>query len=154
MNYNDFPILSNDEYNLLNEHFNINQPKDKPTVLNNLLEKLNICFSFCIGLTNKYNVKINIAINNTKNQIEKIKNNLTATFNLTSTKNNSVLNSNIFILLNTIIEAVHETIIWTTIENKEYYKTLAQKNLNDLISCVKEILLALEKSNILFFKHM
>ena len=91
MNYNDFPILSNEEYNLMNEHFNNNHQTDRKTQLFKILTILNNCFNICIGLTSLYNLKINNAINNTKKCIEKNINNINSTFNIEITNTKTIL---------------------------------------------------------------
>lgn len=154
MNYNDFPILSNEEYNLMNQHFNNEHTTDRKTQVDKIFSLLDSAYNICVGLSNKHNFKITKSITTFSQTILKVKNNFTATFNLNTNSNKTVFNYTIFKLLDKIFDIIHELNIWISFEEKTYYKTLAQKSLKEIIIESKQILLSLNNSNVLFFKHM
>lgn len=154
MNYNDFPILSNDDYKLMEEHFE-NKPKENRLFyLSEVLSILNIAYNTCIGLSKVYNQNIRKEISKTKNTVEKIKNNLSSIFNNNHTQQNWINKTNIFNLLNILIEACKQLNEWAKMEEKAYYKTVLFNSINDIYLNILNILKSLEKSTIHFYKHM
>ena len=154
MNYNDFPILSNDEYKFLNEQYSLNPSFDRKTYLFKICTELLSCINICVGLNGRFNSKICYTISDSKQVLEKILNNLTSTFNISMSSQKEISNFNLFTFLKKIINTVSLITSLTNFEQKEYYKTMLTKSTNELLKILENIITALENSNLHFFTHM
>jgi len=153
MNYNDFPILNNEDYKLINEQFNQTQVFDRKTQASKIyIELINLKNSSFKEL-NSYNKKILSALNTTIKTTTKLIDNLISLFNTPQTDHNTT-NASLFSFINRTINCIKLFSNWETNEPKEYYKNIAHKSLLELTSSLQEIFLALDDSNLLFFKHM
>ncbi len=152
MNYDDFPILKNEDYQILNEQFNIVQ-FDRKSTLKNLCSELSVCSNSCLSLYSLHNSKTQKALKETHICLEKIFGNLTSFFNI-SHKNDTILNLNLFSFLKKISSLINGFLNWAKLEHKEYYKSLAFKSAEEICNHLKIIFSSLEESNILTFKHM
>ena len=154
MKYNDFQILNNEQYYIINQEFSNNEEQDKKTIINSICEELNKIVGLCFSLSNQHNQHINKEIDETINTLVKIKNNLIETFNLKSATTINIVSTNIFSILKMLSSLSTPFLRWVMLETKTYYKSLAQNCFIDLTNCLNKILEAIEKSNIKLFKHM
>ncbi|MBO5954894.1 MAG: hypothetical protein J6Q13_02880 [Clostridia bacterium] len=153
MNYSDFPILTDSEYNLLNKHYN--KPAfDRKKVVAQICHELNLQQTFCIDKKNRYNSNTTKNIEQAISVCSKLYNNFSSQFNIQSTQISSVSSLSVFSFLKRINKTMSLLNLWIENETKEYYKSLATKSLNELISISSQILQSLEDSFIHFFKHM
>lgn len=153
MKYDDFPILTNHEYETLNSQFLENTNPNRKDLLNEICQDLSNCSSSCLNLFSEHNQGIKQSLTLTNKTLTKLFNNLTTTFDLNPIKT-YVSNTNIFNLLSRLIKIISNIQKWLQLEEKTYYKSLATKSLNEIILCANSILSALENSNIKLFKHM
>ena len=154
MNYDDFPILNNSEYQILNEQYNkLIRPERKDIIIKICTEISQISFSF-FQLKNKYNCKILNSLNLANKTFEKIHDNLASCFNVTLLKINQIENFNLFTFLKRTTNLLFLLNKWITIEEKEYYKSLAEKSYLNVNEMLNEIFNSLQQSNVTFFKHM
>ena len=154
MIYNDFPILNNDEYELLSKQYSKFQPADRKTLIFKICNELNICYNFCMGFENKFNKKIKSEIENSKIVLFKLLENFTSTFNISPPINQTINSFNLFSFIKKITYSTTFILQWLSIEQKEYYKKLGQSSVAELMELVNKIISALEESNLHFFKHM
>lgn len=154
MNYNDFPILNNDEYNLINNHYLNKTIFDRKKLLSQINNEIINCINLSFNIQANFNLKIRKSIENMHKNLVKIQTNLTTTFNLDIVFNQNFSNFNLFSFINRILNIINQLTNLILNEQKEYYKKLINKNIEDLICALKEIFLALDNSNLLFFKHM
>lgn len=154
MIYNDFPILNNQTYNLLNEHFSHQQNFDRKSTINLICKELNILLNTNIENKNQYNRKIRKSIENCLHTTRKLFDNFSSLFNLAITPKHSYINLNVFSFLNRLTKTLSILTSWQHNEEKEYYKTLANKSMNEIIINLSDILSTLEESNLYFFKYM
>ena len=154
MNYNDFPILNNEEYNLLNEHYSSLYPFNRKELINNLCLEINICCNTCLKLSNQFNPQIRNSINNSHQTLIKLFNNFSSLFNVQIKPNQLMDNLSIFTFIKRIINITKLLNQWLVNENKEYYISIIKKSILDIFNSLENIFSSLEKSNLLFFKHM
>lgn len=154
MNYNDFPILSNEDYYLLNTQYSNQQKPDRKNHIYKICNELNTIVYSCFELAPKHNTIIKRALESTREISAKLLNNLNEVFNLTNTTSKNYANTNIFTLTKQISKASSRFINWASLEEKEYYKNLSLKSSTELLECLNNILNALELSNVKLFKHM
>jgi len=154
MNYNDYPILKNEEYNILKQHFSTSQQLDRKTILIKICNEIISCKNICLTLENLYNSKIKKSVENTFIILTKLYDNFSSTFNINLKSNNSTQSFNVFKLIKKLTNLISLLIIWQQQENKEYYKIFSKNSIFDIIKTLEEIFNSLENSNIYFFKHM
>lgn len=153
MNYSDFPILTENEYNFINEHYT-KTTFDRKKLITQVCFELNIKQTSCIDKKSKYNSNISKNIEQAIAVCAKLYNNFSSQFNIQSTQISSVSNLSVFLLLKRINKISSLLTTWIESETKEYYKTLAIKSLNELMSSSSQILQSLEDSYLHFFKYM
>ena len=153
MNYLDFPILTDSEYNLLNEHYN-KTTFERKKIIAQICHELNLQQTFCIDKKSRYNSNTTKNIEQAIVVCSKLYNNFSSQFNIQSTKISSVSNLSVFAFLKKINKTSSLLTMWMENETKEYYKSLAIKSLNELISSSSQILQSLDDSYLHFFKHM
>ena len=154
MSYNDFQILTDSEYFLLNSQYEQARKIKNKNIIIQIEKTLDECISCCNDKNTKLNTKTQSLINQTKQQLTNILNNLTATFNISINQNYNENKLNIFTLGEHVTDLINLHHQWILIEEKEYYKNIAIKNNSDLIFILKNIFSALKDSFVLTFKHM
>ena len=154
MNYNDFPILSNEEYQLLNSHFSTSNISSRKDILFKILNEISNCKNLCFNIEQKQNFKLKTSLEFSFNTLTKLENNLSTSFNLKTTSSQSYKSVNIFSFTKKITKLSTLVSSWHSTEQKEYFKAIAHKTLIDLLSILENIFTALETSNVLLFKHM
>lgn len=153
MNYNDFPILSNEEYSLISQHFS--QKKfDRKTTLFQINKHLITCKTSHINNIDKLNKKTVQALNNSYNLIEKTLKNLNSLFDFPPRPNSNIKSISIFDHIEQLLSVIENLTKWSKDETKEYYKSFIQSSSLELIGGLRHLLKALSESNIFFFKHM
>ena len=152
MNYNDFPILSDTDYNFLNEKFN-SENFERYDCVSKIYLLLNET-KFLFYEVNNINYKLKKSLLNCKQNLQKLQDNLTATFTLNYEPKKEIKNNNLFSFINKIFEIAKLYKLWFENEDKEYYKKLALNSLEILFNSISDILTVLEKINIILFKHM
>jgi len=153
MIYNDFPILNDNDYKLLNEHFSLQQFNRK-NIINQLCNELNVVANICLEIKNSHNNKIKTAIENTQKTVSKLFDNFSSLFNIYPTTSKTILNTNIFSFFKRLTKILELLTNWEQNETKEYYKTLTQKSINEITKELNGLFVSLENSNFYFFKHM
>ena len=152
MNYNDFPILDDNAYQFLKEQYNTHE-FSRDVCVDKIFFNLHECKSCCLGLADKLNLKLTQAIKACIEELDKILNNLDATFNFNKPAH-EIKEINIFSLLNKLVVTASNFNLWQAEEEKEYFKQLANNNLKNLLKIIENIINALENSNFYLFKHM
>lgn len=154
MNYNDFPILNNEQYDLLQQNYNSNKT-DRNTHINHILINLHECKFTCLNIKD-CNKNITVAISNTLTTIDSIINNFNTLTNapLNTTTTLKVNNFNPFKFLNKLLNCISLFYNWQNNESKDYFKNLANTYYLDLNKCLANIISALEQSNIRLYKYM
>ena len=152
MKYEDFPILQNEQYQFLNEHFNI-QKFDRDGLLHKLCNQIICCINTLNTIRSQHNKKTTLSINTTCETLEKQLSNLTTLFKA-NIYNHEFKESNIFVALKKLSELVKSYIEWHNQETKEYYKRLALRSSKEIIIHLTETLSVLAESEFSFFKHM
>ncbi|MBQ8615457.1 MAG: hypothetical protein IJ415_02705 [Clostridia bacterium] len=154
MNYNDFPILNNDEYNLINSHYSNFERFDRKTTIIKIYNEISGCKNICLDLSSKHNPKIKKAIEQAYETLNKLNENLLTSFNLNNTESNTIKTCSLFSFMRKITNLSSSVLEWSKSEKKEYFKSIAQSTMKDLFNIMLNLTSALEESNIILFKHM
>lgn len=154
MNYNDFPILSNEQYDLLQQNYS-NYKTDRNTYINRILAGLHECKFTCLNIKD-CNKNITLSISNTLSTIDLIINNLSNLTNAPVSYENTVKisNFNVFKFLGKLLNCLNLFHNWQNDESKDYFKNLANTYFLDLSKCLSNIISALEQSNVRLYKYM
>lgn len=154
MKYDDFPILNNSEYSLLAEQYTATNIKNRESVIKEICQELSICLSNCWLIENLYNNKIHLAITQTNKTLSKYLTNLSCLFEIQSQQTQTISTFNIFSFIKKINHIIRLTADWFSNEQKEYFKVVAKKSIDELLTSLDIIFSILEESNIHFYKHM
>lgn len=152
MEYNDYPILTDEQYKLLNEQFLATPNTRKENVF-----KIFCAIAELINATPILQTKVNLNIFNSlafaEKEMQKCLSNLKANFNLELNKK-EVADINIFVFLKKLAKIMQNLILWQQTEQKEYYKQFAL-SLNCCLNNVNlNLISALASSNINLHKFM
>lgn len=154
MNYNDFPILNNNQYEFLNIQFLQNKEFNRKSILNEICNDLCTCKFSCFAIDNGYNIKIKAALKHGSSILTKLYENLTSTFSIQHKPHSGLKVLNIFELLNKINRIVLLCLEWQKDEPKGFYKTISQNTTIELLNISSSLTNALSSSNFVLFKHM
>ena len=147
MEYNDFPILNDEEYKFLENKFkeNVSFNREEKTffIFNNLLALFNCCPMLIV----KSNRNIKESLLKAKTEIEKLIENFNSTFNFKINKN-EIKEINLFKFLKILANIQKNLIIWIKFEQKEYFKQFSINSLNCITEIVLDLAKALENSEI------
>lgn len=146
MVYDDFKILTNEEYEKLNSEYLLNPSNRKLYISNiiSLLSKITHC--------NQENL-INQQLKPHIKTLKTICNNIITTLK-SNTQTNEVVNFNIFNVLEILNETIYQFYIWQEIETKEYYLDIIKSSIKNLLECSKNIISILKILNIKIHKYM
>ena len=155
MDYDDFPILTDEQYRQMQNKFNFFLEKDFDRKQNvfQIYSFLNECKNLIPFLTEKVNSKIMESLNLALSKLNKTISNFEATFNFSNQKieNNE---PKLFAFLKKLCLTQKLFVFWLKNEQKEYFKQFALNAAADLIELQFNILSALEQSKIDLFKFM
>lgn len=153
MNYDDFPILKNDDYKLINEAYNETNIFERQTHLLDIVKLCNYSQLDCIYLSAIHNSTINKALDLTHSALIKLSDNISSLFNISlNTTNNSA--NGVFQLLENLTTLAEHLHTWQENELKAYYKSFASNSYHEISSMIKHILKSIQESRIISFKHM
>lgn len=148
MQYDDYKILTDEEYSKLNSQYNQNQTTDRIKYIHKITIQLqNIVNSYLIETPS---ITLNSIIKELKDICKKILSNLPQN----NMSNNSFLHCNIFKLLEISNDIILEFTTWLCNENKEYYKKIVIHSINDLSIHNKKIFEKIQNLNIKIYKFM
>lgn len=153
MNYNDYPILSDLDYSIINEQFKSNSQFDRKKDLFQICTQIHHCINICNGIEPKYNQRIQHSIKTCISTLSKILSNLSSIFNINIHTNN-IYNFNIFSFLKNLVLTSQQIANWQQHETKEYFKTISINSLNEILNIIEIVIKSIEESNYIIFKHM
>ena len=153
MEYNDFPILDNSQYKLMQDKFNEQFSFDRKETVFIIYSSLTECNFTCTLLYAKLNKTICESLKQSNEKLELAISNLEATFNLHLNKT-EVKEMSIFGFLCKLTNCLKQINLWQQKEQKEYFKHFALQLSADLTAVLSNILSAIEKSNIQLYKYL
>lgn len=148
--YNDFPILSNEQYFNLNAYYSSKEPN---TPSNDIANKIQFCIKSLIYMQKNFNLTIQKQITAVLNTLNNCKSSLTVLYPQIKYQNNKVTD-NLFYVLAEII-SINSTInnLANRTDKKYYTKVLLKLN-NNISNSMYEFLFMLSKQDIKFFKFI
>ena len=154
MNYDDFPILNDEGYEILKKNYSTPSKPNRRDLVFKICQTLSNLVCSCFEFEDVYNKKIITSIEQTKEILLKHMDNFTELFNIKLEGNKKVKAFNVFSFLKDLTKLPILFNKWSDIEEKEYYKITAQKSMAEIFNCIEEILSVLQTSNIKFYKYM
>lgn len=154
MNYNDYSILSDNEYLKIAEQYK-NQNQTTPNCsLEKAFELIETCKNSLQMSNNFKNYKIKNELKNHYQTLYRLSNNLKLTFSLKTNNNKVFTDFNIFTYISNLIIIQNNLNNWLKLENNSKYGILIINIKNEINNLIISILDILSKSNIIFFKFM
>ena len=154
MKYNDFPILSNTDYTLISAQYSNLLAFNRDNTLLDLCNEIYVCLGYCNTLKNTFNKTTTDQIKKSNDILTKLLNNISSQFNIKLAPKQTITNFNLFSFMKQINKILLIIFNWFINEQKEYYKTIAKRSFYELIEIKNNILSALEKSQVTFYKFM
>ena len=154
MNYNDFPIIAENDYNLINQHYTLNKQKDRNDLVFSIYKILKSCSLSLFQVEKKYNQNILKTLTQSNNILTKLQNNLISTFNIPPFQAKHINNFSVFSFLKELNNIITLFIEWKNTETKLYYQKIIDNSLLEIINLQISLLDVLNQSSIFFFKHM
>ena len=136
--FNDFPILSNEEYSLIQNYYNANKPKRKiliDKIIFLLHKNLFLCYNYTPNNKTIHTFS-KPAINKAKFEFQKILDNTVSLFGNSTHSNVVFKNNDYFEIIKNTAEIIYTFQEWSLTEEKEYYKNFS-------LTCQKDLTLAL-----------
>lgn len=152
--YEDFKILNDDQYKLISEQLQNQRICSNIEIANKLFLTLDQCKSFCFGLNNQVNKKIQSILLYARNQLDKLINNVNVSFNIDAHSAQVVTDLNIFAFAKKLIEAIQTVAELLYQPNSEKFFHFSLSTISTLLDITNQLFDALENSNIHLFKHM
>jgi len=154
MTYHDFQILSNEEYKILESHYNNSNNFSKNNIINSIYNNLtNAKTSLQQGNTiNNYQLKKEL--NNHFFILNKLEDNLKSIFSLEYSKPILVESFNLFNYVKNLFSIIKLLNTWQEHENKEYYKKTIKFSKFEIENLISNILSILSTLSINFYKFM
>lgn len=153
-NYNDFPILDEQVYRYMTEQYNKVKDFDRRNIVGKIFIQLNECKKSCYCLVGKFNSKIKEVVENAKSELDIILENYQLTFGSNFDVSNEVKNVGLFSFLKKLTSIILQLEEWLTLEEKDYYKKIADNTLVKVTNVLLNFMSAIEQSNLLLFKYM
>lgn len=154
MKFNDFPILTNDEYDKMRNEYISKQINNQELLFVEICNMLVDCESICNGLNKNVNKAIRLVVEKSKNEIGELLSDLIYSFKITNNSSKNVKNFNIFSLQKNLIEIILK-IQKHKLLNKELIKdTLLFSIESKITTILNNIINVLSDSNIYIFKHI
>ena len=155
MDYNDFPILTDEQYKQMQNKFNFFLEKnfDRKQTTFKIYSILTECKNSLPFINEKVNLHIKESLNFALNKLNKMASNFEATFNFSSQKI-EVNATNLFSFLKKLSNLLKIFIFWLNNEQKEYFKQFSINAAAELTEVLFNILSALENSKIDLYKFM
>ncbi len=153
MEYNDYPILNDEEYKFLenkfNENISFNRDENIYYIFNDLLTLQNATPL----LVAKSNQVLRQGLQMAEGELKKLVENFNSTFNFKINKN-EIKEKNLFNFLKMLANLQKKLIFWHKFEQKEYFKQFSLNSLNTVNEILLGLVTALENSNIQLYRFM
>ena len=150
-NYNDFPTLSNEQYEELNKQYNSSREHAKtPTTI---ASKLQFCINSFAMMQTNFNKPLQQQISFTIKELQSVKESIKILYPSLQFSSNSV-NQNIFAVLKSLADICIDFSKEINKTEKEYYKTMLSKLNTQVLNCISLLMLTISKQDIKFFKFM
>lgn len=153
MNYNDFPILDDHSYEIMREQFSQSFTDSHELIAKifNTLSSLNLAE---IENIKSFNTNLTSAIIDSKLAMKQSLDNLSKTFNITTSSKQTIKAMSIHSYLNEITTLIVNLKTINQETSKQIIKNITSKTIDVMLDYLKNILSALSKTSIQFFKHM
>lgn len=153
MEYNDFQILSNEQYDMLNKQY-LNNENIEMDILNNLFLNFDQCKSFCFGLSNKVNKQIQHSLAYARQEYDKLINNLNQTFSISAHTPQTIQTFNLFSFAKKVVEGLTLIQQLCNVSATKKITNFVCSTTKTILNILNNLFSALEKSNIYLFKYM
>lgn len=154
MLYNDYQVLNDDEYQIINLHYRQSQPHTQSEIVNKLFINFDQCKSYCFGLNNCVNKRIQAVLLNAKTEFEKLISNVNTTFKLNATTSKVVSSFGVFDFANKLIEGLKLAQEFLNLATDPKLTDFAKQTTKTILDIADQLFDALSSSNIQMFKHM
>ena len=154
MLYNDYQVLNDDEYQIINLHYQQTEPQTQSEIVNKLFVNFDQCKSYCFGLNSCVNKRIQAVLNNAKAEFEKLISNINTSFKLNAKTTKVVSTFSVFDFANKLIEGIKLAQEFLNLATDPKFTDFAKQTTKTILDIANQLFDALSSSNIQMFKHM
>lgn len=154
MLYNDYQILNNDKYQIINMHYQQSQPHTQNEIANKLFVNFDQCKSYCFGLNNCVNKQIQSVLLAAKFEFEKLISNINTCFKLDAKVSKTISTFNLFDFANKLIDGIKLAQEFLNLTTDPKLTNFAKQTTKTILDIANQLFEALSNSNIQMFKHM
>lgn len=154
MLYNDFNILDDGEYQIINLHYQQSKPQTQSEIVNKLFVNFDQCKSFCFGLNKCVNKRIQAVLVNAKSEFEKLISNVNTTFKIDAKTTKVVSAFSVFDFANKLIEGLKLAQEFLNLATDPKLTDFAKQTTKTILDITDQLFNALANSNIQMFKYM
>lgn len=152
--YNDFPILSEQDYFQLSAAYNQAKEYNFNNCINSAIEHLNKCKAFSFNFENSVNASLSQAIQSARGAVDLALENINLAFNTEIKTANSINEFNVFAMMCELIDSAQDLIKINANEQKQIYKTMSHKTAGQLLHAASTLAKSLAGSRIKLFKYL
>ena len=153
MEYNDFPILDDARYKLMQDKFNEQFAFDRKENVFLIYLELSQCANSIPLLFPQVNTQICEQLKLAKQNLDKLISNFEATFNLPQ-QTKEIRQTTLFNLLKNMANVQKKLIKWLRQEQKEYFKQFALNSIEEISNNLLNLLNAVDAANLKLFKYI
>lgn len=153
MEYDDFPILNENEYAFLNDKFNEQKTFNRSENVYTIFCVLNESLNALPFLMQEVNPNLRQSLTAVQQELNKIKENFNAIFNFKE-NNKEIKQINLFNFLKNVVILQKNSINWQKFEQKEYFKQFSCNLIAKFNDILLQLMSGLENANIKLFKYM
>lgn len=150
-NYNDFQILSNEQYKEINDYYKNKMPSH--INIQSIANKLQFCLNSFLSIQNNFNKNTQAQISSFVSQLKDIKESFKILYPTVNFCNNNT-SINLFSILHEIVNIITLLTNLKTQSPKNYYKKTISKITNQVLNGFSMLMLILSTQDIKFFKFM
>lgn len=154
MLYNDYQVLNDDEYQIINLHYQQTKPQTQSEIVNKLFVNFDQCKSYCFGLSSRVNKRIQVVLNNAKAEFEKLISNINISFKLNTKTTKVVSTFSVFDFANKLIEGLKLAQEFLNLATDPKLTVFAKQTTKTILDIADQLFDALSSSNIQMFKYM
>jgi len=154
MKYDDFPILDDTSYQIMQREYVSKISQDRHTMLAKIYNHIIHTEHSEIDKLGSLSAKTIEIIKKIKNYLEKTTQNICFLYNFEKNENKIIKKYNLLEFINNLIKLINLFQEYKNLEKTAYYKQYFDNNISELLNLISEIISSFENKYFLLFKYI